>query len=206
MKTQYILSFILLFVFALASCQQNEATTNDQDAQQTETIVEAPGSDDSPARSDIKIVEPSGENMGVASLPNGVEIEIPAGSMEEKLIKALSSKEDLAEERFIMDGLSFGGDHVTLSEESHFQLYNFRQIVEAFPEKNWMILSYYFDEETPDKNQEISDNQLDAIQRFLGDNGTDLGSIEWVAFGSSNPGDGGDGEQADQSRVVLQMH
>ncbi|MEZ4684562.1 MAG: hypothetical protein R3B47_00390 [Bacteroidia bacterium] len=200
MKTQTILAIAFLLFLVIGSCQKNEQASTGQQVEESENIATR---DDgaSAIREDMKIMEPSGDNMGVATLPNAIQIEIPAGSLEEKLVKALAAKTPKKEMQFVFDGLVFN-ENQTLNEESYFQLQN-RQILEAFPEKSWKIMSYYFENADPDKNQEISGKKLESMKQYLGDNGADLGHIEWVALGSSNPGDDTSGSEADKSRIVL---
>lgn len=204
LKPQYFIAFILMLCFSLFACQQAEKQPSATSDQTENKEVEAEQSEPV-QRNDMKIVEPEGQQMGIATLPNGNAIELITGSMEHKLSKALLSGEALDDKTFTFDAIKFNSDNTAIDEEaSVFQAYNFGALLEAFPENNWAISSIVVDSDDPGKNLEASEKQVELLKNFLESQGADLGAIEFLPLGSEANEIAEEGEE-NKSRLVLQV-
>jgi outer membrane protein OmpA-like peptidoglycan-associated protein len=149
----------------------------------------------------MKIVVPSEEQAGVVSFSNGRAIEVLKGRMTERLVTALLEPEKARGQSFVLDQVGLDDGRFYLKELGGLQLNNLGAIIEAYPEMQWRIVSYARFSESEEENMAASNKWIEKIRGILEESGSELGAVEWEAFGSENPES--DLENTD-SRIVVQ--
>jgi outer membrane protein OmpA-like peptidoglycan-associated protein len=125
---------------------------------------------------------------GKAMLPGGVSLDIPKGSLEEKMLMFIESTDTVSKKLwFDFDRLLFETGKSSLKPESMEQLKNVAAILKAFPKVNIKIGGYTDNVGKPESNLKLSADRAKNVMAELVKLGTDVTRMEAEGYGSANP-------------------
>ncbi len=125
---------------------------------------------------------------GKAMLPGGVSLDIPKGSLEEKMLMFIESKDTVSKKLwFDFDRLLFETGKSSMKAESMEQLKNVAAIMKAFPNVKIKIGGYTDNVGKPESNMKLSADRAANVMAELVKMGTAAPRMESEGFGSANP-------------------
>jgi OmpA-OmpF porin, OOP family len=127
-------------------------------------------------------------SAGKAMLPGGVSLDIPKGSLEEKMLMFIESKDTVSKKLwFDFDRLTFETGKATLKPESMDQLKNVSAIMKAFPNVKIKIGGYTDNVGKPESNMKLSAERAANVMAELVKMGTEAPRMESEGYGMANP-------------------
>jgi outer membrane protein OmpA-like peptidoglycan-associated protein len=131
------------------------------------------------------------ETMGlvVRQLPNGVELRIPGGGFEERVLAVVSNPSRPVDpnEWIDFDRVTFQPGSATLNPESREQLSNEAKILKAYPNTHVKIGGYTDNTGDADANQRLSQARAESVRRELIALGVPADRIEAEGYGPQYP-------------------
>jgi OmpA-OmpF porin, OOP family len=125
---------------------------------------------------------------GKAMLPGGVSLDIPKGSLEEKMLMFIESKDTVSKKLwFDFDRLLFETGKSSMKPESMEQLKNVAAIMKAFPNVKIKIGGYTDNVGKPESNMKLSAERAANVMAELVKLGTAAPRMESEGYGSANP-------------------
>lgn len=125
---------------------------------------------------------------GKAMLPGGVSLDIPKGSLEEKMLMFIESKDTVSKKLwFDFDRLLFETGKSSMKAESMEQLKNVAAIMKAFPNVKIKIGGYTDNVGKPESNMKLSAERAANVMAELVKMGTAAPRMESEGYGSANP-------------------
>jgi OmpA-OmpF porin, OOP family len=125
---------------------------------------------------------------GKAMLPGGVSLDVPKGSLEEKMLMFIQSKDSISKKLwFDFDNLTFETGKAVLKPESMVQLKNVAAILKAYPNVKIKIGGYTDNVGKPESNMKLSAERAANVMTELVKLGTVAPRMESEGYGSANP-------------------
>jgi OmpA-OmpF porin, OOP family len=125
---------------------------------------------------------------GKAMLPGGVSLDIPKGSLEEKVLMFIESKDTVSKKLwFDFDRLLFETGKSTLKPESMEQLKNVAAIMKAFPNVKIKLGGYTDNKGNAANNMKLSGERAKNVMAELVKLGTEAPRMEAEGYGDGNP-------------------
>jgi OmpA-OmpF porin, OOP family len=125
---------------------------------------------------------------GKAMLPGGVSLDIPKGSLEEKVLMFIESKDTVSKKLwFDFDRLLFETGKSTLKPESMVQLKNVAAIMKAFPKVKIKLGGYTDNKGNAASNMKLSGERAKNVMAELVKLGTETPRMEAEGYGDANP-------------------
>jgi OmpA-OmpF porin, OOP family len=125
---------------------------------------------------------------GKAMLPGGVSLDIPKGSLEEKMLMFIQSKDSISKKLwFDFDRLLFETGKSSMKPESMEQLKNVAAIMKAFPKVNIKIGGYTDNKGSAESNMKLSADRAKNVMAELVKLGTEAPRMEAEGYGIGNP-------------------
>jgi OmpA-OmpF porin, OOP family len=144
-----------------------------------------------------------------ASIPGGVDLNIPENGMESKLLAFIRdpNAQPSRETWFEFDRLNFdtGGDHLQLTSQE--QLENIAKILRAYPNVHARVGGYTDAQGDPAANLKLSQDRANVVMAQLVSLGVDSTRLDAKGYGADHPvGDNStiDGRQANR-RIALRV-
>ena len=127
--------------------------------------------------------------FGAKKLPDGVELNIPANGVENRLIAFIEDKSRLVDKKtwFDFDRLLFETGSAKLKPESREQLQNMAAILKAYPAVNLKIGGYTDNMGNAASNKKLSQQRADAAMAELTKLGVDKTRLEAEGYGQEIP-------------------
>jgi outer membrane protein OmpA-like peptidoglycan-associated protein len=143
--------------------------------------------------------------MLTPSLPGGVKISIPAGGMEDRLIRYLSTPSGAGS--FDFDRIEFQTGSTSLTPQSRAQLTSVATILKAYPSTRVVIVGYTDNSGDEATNVALSRGRAEAVLDMLRSNGVPATNLQAQGFGSQNPiaDNSTEAGRARNRRVTLQV-
>ncbi|MBO0949366.1 OmpA family protein [Fibrella forsythiae] len=127
--------------------------------------------------------------FGARKLPDGIELNIPANGIENKLIAFIEDKSKVVDKTtwFNFDRLLYETGSATLKPESREQLQNIAAILKAYPAVNLKIGGYTDNTGNAAANKKLSQNRADAAMAELIRLGVGQARLEAEGYGIEHP-------------------
>ena len=141
------------------------------------------------ATSQIRSTTDSVANFFRTTLVNGIELNIPSGGMEARLlefIKTAGPATDLST-WFEFDRLRFNTNSATLSTDSQEQLGNIAAILKAYPNLRVKIGGYTDNTGDPGANLRLSQLRAESVRQQLASSGIAAERLEAEGYGDQHP-------------------
>jgi OmpA-OmpF porin, OOP family len=127
-------------------------------------------------------------NVFKATLPGGVNLEAPKGSLEEKLVMFIQSKDSISKTLwFDFDRLLFDTGKSTLKAESGAQLANIAAVLKAFPKVAVKVGGYTDNVGNPASNLKLSTERAKTVAAELTKLGIAAGRMVPEGYGDQHP-------------------
>ena len=119
------------------------------------------------------------------TLPGGIQLSVPSGGMEDRLISYLASP--TGNSAFDFDRLEFETGSTSLTPRSRQQLVDVARILNAYPNAHVQIAG--FTDNTGDEaaNMALSRGRAESVMNALRENGAAAANLSAQGFGSQNP-------------------
>jgi outer membrane protein OmpA-like peptidoglycan-associated protein len=127
----------------------------------------------------------SSVRMLTRSLPNGKQLNIPVGGMEDRLIGYLAAPTGAG--AFDFDRIEFETGSSTLTPQSRAQIADVARILNAYPNTRIQISGYTDNTGNESSNVALSQGRAEAVLNALRENGAPAANISAQGFGSQNP-------------------
>ncbi|MBL7816791.1 MAG: OmpA family protein [Saprospiraceae bacterium] len=122
------------------------------------------------------------------SLPGGTVLDVPKGSLEDKIVTYLQSKDSISKTLwFDFDRLTFETGKATLKPESEAQLNNVVAIMKAFPKVKIKIGGYTDNVGKADANLKLSADRAKNVMLELVKKGVSAGRMSAEGYGDKHP-------------------
>ncbi len=127
-------------------------------------------------------------NVFKAALPGGVNLDVPKGSLEEKMVTFIQSTDTVSKNLwFDFDRLLFETGKATLKPESMEQLKNAAAIMKAFPNVKIKIGGYTDNTGKAEANMKLSGDRAKNVMAELVKLGTEAKRMEAEGYGDKHP-------------------
>jgi OmpA-OmpF porin, OOP family len=120
------------------------------------------------------------------TLPGGVHVSLPQGSMNYNLANYLASN-DAAPRTFVFDHLNFQPGSIALTDESVPTVNNLASILNAYPNSNVQIAGYTDNSGDPQSNRALSLSRASAVKAMLVHQGVNAPRITSIGMGADHP-------------------
>ena len=128
----------------------------------------------------------SAVTMRTRSLPDNIDLRIPLGGMEDRLLNYLSTP-SVSAMSFDFDRVNFNMASATLTPQSREQLSNAAAILRAYPNARVIVAGYTDNVGNPATNVELSRSRAIAVRNALQGMGISGTRIRAEGFGSQSP-------------------
>jgi len=128
----------------------------------------------------------SAVRMLARTLPGGVQLSVPAGGLEDRLISYLAAPTASAGS-FDFDRLEFETGSTSLTPQSRAQLANVATILKAYPTTRVVIAGYTDNTGDESANLALSRGRAEAVMDALRNEGVPAVNLQAQGFGSQNP-------------------
>ncbi|HEY9463129.1 MAG TPA: OmpA family protein [Vicinamibacterales bacterium] len=119
------------------------------------------------------------------TLPGGIQLSVPAGGMEDRLISYLATP--TGNGTFDFDRLEFETGSATLTPRSRQQLVDVARILNAYPNARVQIAGYTDNTGDEAANMALSRGRAESVMNALRENGAAAANLSAQGFGSQNP-------------------
>jgi outer membrane protein OmpA-like peptidoglycan-associated protein len=119
------------------------------------------------------------------TLPGGIQLSVPAGGMEDRLISYLAAP--TGNGTFNFDRLEFETGSATLTPRSRQQLVDVARILNAYPNARVQIAGYTDNTGDEAANMALSRGRAESVMNALRENGAAAANLSAQGFGSQNP-------------------
>lgn len=144
-------------------------------------------------------------NLLTRRLPDNVDLRIPAGQMEDRLLSFIQDPSKPVDENtwFDFDRLLFDTNSGTLQPSSQDQLHNVAEILKAYPNVHVKIGGYTDNTGDANANQQLSQQRADSVKQELINMGVSADRLESQGYGSQYPvGDNSTDEGRQKNRRI----
>jgi outer membrane protein OmpA-like peptidoglycan-associated protein len=132
------------------------------------------------------VVEQVKDLAGKLSLPGGVELQVPPGSIGEQLFRFLSGNET-APKNFVFDNLTFQTGSANLTPESKATVDAITAILKAYPNVNATIEGYTDSQGSAAKNKQLSEQRAKTVADAMIAAGVDGARLVTAGHGADKP-------------------
>lgn len=128
-------------------------------------------------------------NFVSRTLPGNIDLRIPAGHMEDNLLKFIQDPSRLVDQTtwFDFDRLLFDTNAATLEPSSEEQLRNIASILQAYPNVHVKIGGYTDNTGDPAANQTLSQRRAETVRQQLVAMGISPDRLEAQGYGDQHP-------------------
>jgi outer membrane protein OmpA-like peptidoglycan-associated protein len=119
------------------------------------------------------------------TLPGAIQLSVPAGGMEDRLISYLAAP--TGNGTFEFDRLEFETGSATLTPRSRQQLVDVARILNAYPNARVQIAGYTDNTGDEAANMALSRGRAESVMNALRENGAAAANLSAQGFGSQNP-------------------
>jgi outer membrane protein OmpA-like peptidoglycan-associated protein len=119
------------------------------------------------------------------SLPGGIDVSVPSGGMEDRLISYLAAPTGAG--AFDFDRIEFETGSTTLTPQSRAQIANVARILSAYPSARVQVAGHTDNTGNEAENLALSEGRAQAVADALRQNGAAAANITAQGFGSQNP-------------------
>jgi outer membrane protein OmpA-like peptidoglycan-associated protein len=127
----------------------------------------------------------SAVRMLTPSLPDGAKVSVPAGGMEDRLIRYLAAPSGTGS--FDFDRIEFETGSTSLTAQSRAQLANVATILKAYPMTRVVVAGYTDNTGDEAANLTLSRGRAEAVSDALRSSGVPAINLQAQGFGSQNP-------------------
>jgi outer membrane protein OmpA-like peptidoglycan-associated protein len=142
-------------------------------------------------------------------LPDGTEIEVPEGSLEDQIVKFIQDDKQAIDKKvwFNFDRLLFDTGKSTLKAESKEQIEKTVAILKAFPKVKIKIGGYTDNVGNAASNMKLSAERAAVVMEAIVAGGIDKSRLESEGYGDKNPVDSNDTEEgkAKNRRIAISV-
>jgi outer membrane protein OmpA-like peptidoglycan-associated protein len=121
------------------------------------------------------------------SLPGGVNISVPTGSVNYNLARFLADGSQTAPQTFVFDHLNFEEASTQLTADSQGTVNNLSAILKAYPNAQVQLSGHTDNTGAPDANQKLSLDRANAIKQLLVNSGVAADRIATNGYGQDRP-------------------
>jgi outer membrane protein OmpA-like peptidoglycan-associated protein len=132
--------------------------------------------------------------MSSVTLPGGVSLSVPEGSMNYNLANYLASGSG-APKTFVFDHLNFETGSTQLTPDSGKTVDNLSAILKAYPRAQIQLAGHTDNTGSPETNRQLSLDRANAVKTMLVSSGIDANRISTVGFGQDQPLASNDSEE-----------
>jgi outer membrane protein OmpA-like peptidoglycan-associated protein len=143
--------------------------------------------------------------MSSISLPGGVNLSVPAGSINYNLARFLGDTSQSAPRTFVFDHLNFESGSIQLTPDSTKTVNDLAQILRAYPNAHIQLGGHTDNTGSADANRALSSSRADAVKVMLVSQGVAADRITTQGFGQDRPVASNDTEEgrAHNRRIEL---
>ena len=123
--------------------------------------------------------------MLTRSLPGGIQLSVPRGGMEDRLIAYLTAPSGTG--AFDFDRLEFETGSTSLSARSRAQIVNVARVLNAYPNARVQVAGYTDNTGDETANIALSRGRAESVMNALRENGAPAARMSAEGFGSQNP-------------------
>jgi outer membrane protein OmpA-like peptidoglycan-associated protein len=120
-------------------------------------------------------------------LPGNVNLRIPVGKMEDRLLAFIQHPTGTVDSEFDFDRLLFDTDSARLQPASQEQLQSLATILRAYPSVHVKISGYTDNTGDPTANQTLSQQRADSVKQDLIGMGISADRLDAQGYGDQNP-------------------
>ena len=139
------------------------------------------------------------------TLPGGLNISVPEGSINYNLARFLADGSQTAPKTFVFDHLNFQTGSTQLTTESGATVTNLAQILKAYPNARVQLIGHTDNTGPAEANQKLSLDRADAVKQMLVNDGVAGDRISTAGYGQDRPIGPNDSEEgrAKNRRIEL---
>ena len=119
------------------------------------------------------------------TLPGGIQLSVPSGGMEDRLISYLASPTGTG--TFDFDRLEFETGSTSLTPRSRQQIVDVARILNAYPNARVQIAGFTDNTGDEGANMSLSRGRAESVMNALRENGAAAANLSAQGFGSQNP-------------------
>jgi len=138
------------------------------------------------------------------TLPGGVRISVPRGSMNYNLASYLAGNE-ATPKTFVFDHLNFQSATTDLTPESTSTVNSLASILKAYPNARVQLAGYTDNTGDPQANRRLSLDRANAVMSMLGAQGVSSDRMHAVGMGSDHPVASNDTEEGRAQNRRLEL-
>lgn len=158
-------------------------------------------------RAGEQAVQTTKSALSSITLPGGVSLSVPEGSINYNLARFLADGSQTAPKTFVFDHLNFQTGSTQLTPESGATVTNLAQILKAYPNARVQLIGHTDNTGTAEANQKLSLDRADAVKQMLVNGGVAGDRISTAGYGQDRPIGPNDSEEgrAKNRRIELMV-
>jgi outer membrane protein OmpA-like peptidoglycan-associated protein len=150
-------------------------------------------------------VESTQAALAKITLPGGVDLSVPTGSINYNLAKFLADGNQTAPRTFVFDHLNFETASTQLTPDSTGTVNNLAQILKAYPNVQVQLSGHTDNTGAPDTNQKLSLDRANAVKQMLVSGGIAGERITTNGYGQDRPIASNDTEEGKAKNRRLEL-
>jgi outer membrane protein OmpA-like peptidoglycan-associated protein len=143
--------------------------------------------------------------MSSISLPGGVNLSVPVGSINYNLARFLGDTSQAAPRTFVFDHLNFESGSIQLTPDSTKTVNDLAQILKAYPNAHIQLTGHTDNTGSADANRALSSSRADAVKVMLVSQGVAADRITTQGFGQDRPVASNDTEEGRAHNRRIEM-
>ncbi len=132
-------------------------------------------------------VADAAQKISKITLPGGIDLDLPEGSINYRVAKFLESTEGALPQTFVFDNLNFATGSATITPESQQTVDNLAAILKAYPNAEVRLDGHTDSQGDATANKKLSQDRADAVRTALAALGVDAARITPAGFGQEKP-------------------
>jgi outer membrane protein OmpA-like peptidoglycan-associated protein len=121
------------------------------------------------------------------SLPGGVNLSVPDGSLNYNLARFLGDSSAAAPRNFVFDNLNFETGSTQLTQPSTKTVNDLAQVLKAYPNAQVELVGHTDNSGSPEANQQLSQARADTVRAMLVSDGVAGDRIATQGYGQDRP-------------------
>jgi OmpA-OmpF porin, OOP family len=134
-----------------------------------------------------KVTSTARNALASITLPGGITISVPAGSVNYSLAQFLSDSSQSTPKTFVFDRLNFDTGSAQLTPDSTQTVNNLAQILKAYPNARVQLSGHTDNSGSADANRSLSLDRANAVKAMLVNQGIPAERISTEGFGQDRP-------------------